>query len=313
VLINRQAVEITDSKVKIPSRETVEFELRLRNYLTMVRKFKLEPKETTVWEVNPVPIPGPSRGQNWTVPYLGHVIVWIEPSSYRMGSPLKESGRIPNEGPVTEVTFTKGFWAGAYEVTQAQYLEIMDQNPSEFKAAKKPVENVTWKDAQLFCTKLTRIEQGHGRVPAGYVYRLPTEFEWELAARAGTSAPFSFGESANASLGNFRGVYPENGIEDSYVAVDTYGTVPVGSYRPNANGMFDVHGNVQEWTLDTYNARLPGGSLVDPRPLTDGSRIAARGGSWEDDATLVRSASREEIRMNTESNSIGFRIVLAPK
>jgi formylglycine-generating enzyme required for sulfatase activity len=312
VRINGQPVAQEGSQVQIPANQPVEFELRVRNYLTMMRTFELSPNESFVWQVNPVPIPGPVEGQSWTMPYFGIRLVWIPAGQYGMGSPLQEHARLPNEGPQTSVRFTRGFWAGVYEVTQAQYLEITNQNPSEFINPAHPVENVTWEEAKVFCSLLTDFERDASRLPEGYVYRLPSEAEWEYVARAGTRTPFFFGTEADASMGHFRGVYPRD-RQDGLRAPDGYGTARVGRYQANAYGLYDVHGNVREWTLDRYNGRLEGEQKVDPRPRTDGSRITVRGGGWEDSAARVRSAVREEISPDVNSNALGFRVVLAPK
>ena len=159
---------------------------------------------------------------------------------------------------------------------------------------------------------MTRFEHAAGRLPKGYVYRLPTEVEWEYAARAETTTPFYFGDQADASMGHFRGVYPEAREDGLRTPPGWYGTATVGRYQPNAYGLYDVHGNVREWTLDRYNGRLPGGELVDPEPRTAGDRIVVRGGGWEDSAARARSAVREEISPDVESNAVGFRVVLAP-
>ncbi len=312
IRLNRLPVEQQGERIAIPAYETVELELRIRNHLTMVRTFNLDPNEKVVWEVKPVPIPGPTEGQEWTMPYFGVRLSWVPAGAFTMGSPLPEQGRLPNEGERTEVRFTRGFWAGAYEVTQAQFQEIMGRNPSDFSGMDHPVDTVLWEDARAFCATLTRFERDAGRLPEGYVYRLPTEAEWEYAARAGTTTPFHFGNTADATDGNFRGVYPRD-LEEGVRVTKSYGTEPVGSYRPNAFGLHDVHGNVREWTVDAYNGRLPGGRLVDPEPRSGGKRYAVRGGSWEDFALRVRSAAREEVRMDTESNALGFRVFLAPE
>jgi len=188
----------------------------------------------------------------------------------------------------------------------------MDQMPAEFGGPKHPVDRVSWQLAQAFCEALTAREAAAGRLPAGYVYRLPTEAEWEYAARSGSNTPFHFGERADTSCGNFRGVYPRQ-FDAGQASTETYGTEPVGSYAPNAFGLYDVHGNVSEWTLDAYNGRLPGGRLTDPEPRTGGAgRYTLRGGSWQDFAVRVRSAARSEAGIHTESNAIGLRIFLAP-
>jgi len=312
VRLNQREVEMKAGRVAIPALEPVEFELSIPNYLTMVRTFELSPNEAVVWKVDPTPIPGPEVGKDWTMPYLNHAFSWIPAGSYTMGSPPREEGRLPNEGDTTRVNLTKGFWAGTFEVDQAAYREVMGKNPSGFAGARLPVDTVTWEEASAFCLLLTSTERKAGRLPEGYVFRLPTEAEWEYAARAGTETPFHFGQQADATMGNFRGVYPRD-LDGGQRVSDSYGTEPVGSYASNAFGLYDVHGNVSEWTLDAYNGRLPGGSLVDPDPRTGGRRYTLRGGSWEDFAVRVRSAARVDARMDTESNAIGFRVFLAPE
>lgn len=313
VRLNGNPANLKEGAIQVPAYEEVEFELRIRNHLTMVRNFELSPNETYVWEVNPVPIPGPTEGQSWTLPYFGIPFAWAPSGSYAMGSPLIEHARLPNEGPQTEVRFTYGFWVGLYEITQGQFTKIMGQNPSQFKNPGRPVEGVRWDQAKAFCGMLTSFEREAGRLPEGYVYRLPTEAEWEYVARAGSTTPFYFGDRADASKGHFSGVYPRDRTDGLRSPEGGYGTATVGRYPPNAFGLYDVHGNVREWTLDTYNGRLPGDALVDPQPRSEGSRIAVRGGGWEDSAARVRSAAREQVSPDVESNAIGFRVVLAPE
>ncbi|KRP37816.1 MAG: hypothetical protein ABS34_00910 [Opitutaceae bacterium BACL24 MAG-120322-bin51] len=304
-------VDDIDGVFSVAANQRVEFELRIKDYLTMVRRFELKPNERITWEVEPVQIPGPERGGEWTMPYLALKLCWIEAGEFLMGSPIQEVGRLPNEGPQTAVRFNQGFWIGKYEVTQAQYSKVMDQNPASVTSASLPIDNVSWEDVRLYCQVLTNIEREAGRLPDGYVYRLPTEAEWEYAARSGSAAPFAFGDRADASNGNFSGVYPVD-VGHQVSDLDHYGTLPVGSYPPNDFGLHDTHGNLAEWTLDRYNGRLDGGLLVDPRPRDKGRRVVVRGGSWEDFAVRVRSAARDEIRGDTKSNAIGFRVALAP-
>jgi formylglycine-generating enzyme required for sulfatase activity len=312
VRVDTVSVDMVEHEIAVGVNQPVEVELRMKDHLTMMRRFELKPDQRVVWEVTPVPIPGPEFGQDWTMPYHALKLSWIDAGHFSMGSPMREAGRLPNEGPLTEVQWTRGFWAGSYEVTQAQYFQIMEVNPSSVVDANLPVNSVTWEDAQDYCQRLTNQEQAAGRLPDGYVYRLPTEAEWEYAARGGTVLPFAFGDEADPSDGNFQGIYPGNLAYESKVS-EHYGSLPVGSYAPNAYGLYDAHGNVAEWTLDRYNGRHRGGAHVDPEPRDDGRRVAVRGGSWEDFSVRARSAARAEVRPDMKSNSIGFRVVLAPE
>ena len=122
-------------------------------------------------------------------------LVFISPGTFRIGSPTNELDRHDWEGPQTAVTISRGFWMGKYEVTQAEYLAVMDSNPSYFTGdSNRPVETVSWLDATEYCARLTQREQAAGRIATNSVYRLPTEAEWEHACRAETSTRFSYGD-----------------------------------------------------------------------------------------------------------------------
>src|SRR5258708_2066494 len=122
-------------------------------------------------------------------------MVFIPPNTFRLGSPTNEIGRAADEGPQTTMTITHGFWMGKYEVTQREYLAVVGSNPSQFTGdLNRPVETVSWLDATNYCAKLTEQDLAAGRIPPGSHYRLPTESEWEYAARAGTSTRFSYGD-----------------------------------------------------------------------------------------------------------------------
>ncbi|MFP4156782.1 MAG: SUMF1/EgtB/PvdO family nonheme iron enzyme [Opitutales bacterium] len=311
VSANGRSVEIQDGQIRLPANESQRLEVRIRDHLTLVRQFRLEPTESIRWRIDPVRIQPPQEGQDWTVPYVGIRIAWVPPGEFQMGSPLPEQGRVPNEGPLTSVSFSQGFWSGVFEVTQAQYEWVMGENPSKYVGSKRPVESLSWDQAVAFCSRLTAIEREAGRLPDAYVYRLPTEPEWAYAARAGTETPFHFGDKADATKGNFLGVYPRD-FEDGVRQKESFGTKPVGEYTPNAFGLYDLHGNVREWTKDAYAARLPGGQLSDPAPRKGRDRIAVRGGGWVDAAVRARSAAREDVRRETSSDALGFRVFLAP-
>lgn len=200
---------------------------------------------------------------------------------------------------------------GMHEVTQADYYTLLKEGTAQTMGTHAPVDRVTWADANYYCMSLTKRERLAGRLPDGYIYRLPTEAEWEYAARAGTETPFSFGEFANPAQGNFKGSYPAHNKSAS-TATGHYGTLPVGSYSPNGFGLHDLHGNVAEWTLDGYHSRHPAAFSLGPRPRREGGLVAVRGGSWKDFARSVRSAARIGARPTMASDAIGFRVVLAP-
>ncbi len=187
------------------------------------------------------------------------------------------------------VSITRGFEMGKYEVTQAQWEKVMGDNPSRFKGANLPVENVSWDDVQKFIHALNARNDG-------YVYRLPTEAEWEYACRAGTA-------------GDFAGSLDEMGW---YMSNSGSQTHPVGTKKPNAWGLYDMHGNVLQWCQDWYGD-YPGGKVVDPQGPGSGSNRVIRGGSWGSDATNCRSAARHRYSPDNRAAGLGFRLVRAPK
>jgi formylglycine-generating enzyme required for sulfatase activity len=232
-------------------------------------------------------------------------MVAIAPGTFQMG-------QVGVAEPVHQVTLSQPFWMGRCEVTQAQYQALMGSNPSTFQgalapnAAQRPVEQVSWTAARAYCQALTTGEQLAGRVPAGYQYRLPTEAEWEYCCRAGTTTSWNTGASLGAGQANFAGS----------LASSTWGngqTAVVGSYAPNAFGLHDMHGNVAEWCLDSWQQYAPG-PVTDPF-VTGTFGRNYRGGSWalNDTAASCMSAARNSLAFEfLSSNTLGFRIVLAP-
>jgi len=234
--------------------------------------------------------------------------VWINPGTYTMGSPETEKDRGANEGPQTKVTITKGFWMGKCEVTQKEFLTIMGSNPSLFIGdSSRPVEQVSWIEATNYCGELTQQERSAGRLPTGYVYRLPTEAEWEYACRAGTTTRFNYGDDLDYSRLKDYAWYYANSENTTY---------PVGQKLPNAWGLYDMHGNVWEWCFDKYASTLPGGSVIDPKGPKSGLLRVLRGGSWDSlngrDGRYCRSANRYDYTPDWRYCYMGFRIVLAP-
>jgi len=235
-------------------------------------------------------------------------MVWIPPGTFTMGSPLTEKDRSSDEAPQMQVTISQGFWMSKYETTQAEYRSVMGENPSTFKGDDtRPVESGSWQDATNYCAKITAIERSSGRLPMGYEYRLPTEAEWEYACRAVTTTATAFGDKLSSTQANFNGRYPYGGAaEGPYYGSST----PVGSYAPNPWGLYDIHGNVDEWCLDWLGA-YPGGNVTDPRGAITGLFRVCRGGSCYDHGPECRSASRDARSPNIPGYGIGIRPVLA--
>ncbi|MGF1447873.1 MAG: SUMF1/EgtB/PvdO family nonheme iron enzyme [Opitutales bacterium] len=286
-----------------------------RDYFPVEHSLQPGPNESVEWTVDLRALPGPKTGESYTVPYLQLPLVWLKPGQVTVGTPLREHARLPTEGPETRATFSNGLWIGATEVTQRAWLEVMGEIPTRYRHPDKPVANISWKDAQAFCAKLTEMETRAGRLPQGYAYRLPTEAEWEYAARGRADGsnvqPFHFGNEASSENGRFMGLYPRD-YARHVESPEEPGPKPVGQYPANGFGLFDVHGNVAEWCLDYYGSRLPGGEVVDYRGPATGSKRVVRGGGWRDDAAECRLGARGDgSGPTTTDENIGFRVVLA--
>ena len=212
-----------------------------------------------------------------------------------------------DEKPVHQVTISYSFYMGKYEVTQAQWQSVMGSNPSYFKdCGNCPVEQVSWDDAQAFIRKLNQMNDG-------YAYRLPTEAEWEYACRAGTTTEFAFGDSLSSDQANFDGNYPYGGAAKLQSGAGVYRqkTTPVGSFQPNAFGLFDMHGNVLEWCEDWYHETYYGAPTDGSAWLSGGEQKyrVLRGGSWYGNATYLRSAYRNWYYPGSRFDPYGFRVV----
>ncbi len=234
-------------------------------------------------------------------------MVFIPPNTFMMGSPTNEQDRSIFEGPQATVTLTHGFWIGKYEVTQEEYLSVMGTNPSDFPGdLRRPVSSVSWFDATNYCARLTQRELAAGCIPAGSQYRLPTEAEWECAARAGTTTRFNYGDDPTyGSLTNFAWFLD--------LAVLDLTVHPVGQKLPNPWGLYDMYGNVWEWCQDWYGDQL-GGVQTDPAgPASNpnGNKVM-RGGAYDYPNSSCRSASRLFASQFHTDTDLGFRVVLVP-
>ncbi len=250
---------------------------------------------------------------------IGMRLAWIPAGEFLRGSPDTEEGREPAEGPQRRIRLTRPFYLGIHEVTQGQYRHVIGKNPSFYSASgggakygirgntdNHPVETVSWEDATAFCQTLSALPAE--REP-GRTYRLPTEAEWEYACRAGTDTPFHYGTSFSSQQANFKGKWPYGGAAEG---PSPGHPVPVGSYQPNAFGLFDMHGNVWEWCQDwhspDYYVTSPD---VDPPGPDSGSRHVIRGGSWGVHSYNCRSACRSDgVHPQAYLFSLGFRVAM---
>ena len=222
-------------------------------------------------------------------------LVWIESGCFQMGCLAGDKECSNDETPAHKVCL-EGFWMGKYEVTQAQWQAVMGTNPSNFKGANRPVETVSWDDAQVFLKNFRSLADF-----GSLTVRLPTEAEWEYACRAGTQTVYSFGNDPG-KLGDYAW-YGENSNSQTH---------PVGQKRPNPWGLYDMHGNVWEWCADTYfdsyqNAPIDGSMRGN---LGDGKTKLLRGGSWFTLPDDVRSANRGNSSPAFHSYSLGLRLVV---
>jgi formylglycine-generating enzyme required for sulfatase activity len=225
------------------------------------------------------------------------------------------------------VRITRPFYLGVYQVTQAEFREVMGNNPSWFSAegggqaevagldtSRHPVESVSWREAIAFCNKLSEREglgpcyrHDGGRIESGYGYRLPTEAEWEYACRARTTTAFAFGASLSPAMANFDGSAVYNG---SSKGANLRRTTPVGGYAPNRFGLYDMHGNVWEWCEDYYNEKFYiKSSENDPLCSSGAAGRVIRGGSWFSNPRDCRSADRYWHAPDYRSSFLGFRVL----
>ncbi|HEU4951764.1 MAG TPA: formylglycine-generating enzyme family protein [Holophagaceae bacterium] len=245
----------------------------------------------------------PAPLSTWIEPATGMVFVYLPPGQFQMGSPAGESGRREDE-LLHKVSLTRGFWMGRFEVTQGEWARVMGpgephpEKPSPFRQGdpRFPVVSLSYGDAQRFLARLEALDPG-------YRFRLPTEAEWEYACRAGTGSAYATGDRLTGAEADFDGRDPRTG-QGPWLGHPA----PVGSYRPNPWGLFDLHGNAWEWTSDWYGP-YPAGPVTDPAGPAAGREKVIRGGSWAFDAGNARSACRGTHAPGDWGYSVGFRVV----
>lgn len=238
----------------------------------------------------------------WTEPTTGMRFVRVPAGTFVMGSPESEPEREAEERRHV-VRLTRAFYIGVHEVTQAEWATVMNTSPSRAVdcGPSCPVENVNFHDARAFLARLS--------TRSGESLRLPTEAEWEYACRAGTTTPFSTGMTIDTDQANFRGDYPYAGAPPGPVRGSP---TPVGTFPPNPWGIFDMHGNLWEWTLD-QDCPYPRHGVVNPLARCSSPRKIIRGGSWLFGADSVRCAGRYTHRPADIGPSLGFRVVRDPR
>ncbi|MCQ2260156.1 MAG: bifunctional serine/threonine-protein kinase/formylglycine-generating enzyme family protein [Bacteroidales bacterium] len=245
----------------------------------------------------PRPKPQNMAARTFTVKGVSFNMVHVKAGSFTMGATSEQEDPDSDEKPAHRVTLTSDYWMGATEVTQALWKAVMGSNPSEFKGDERPVECVSWEDCQDFIAKLNRI--------TGKRFRLPTEAEWEYAARGGSkSRGYQYAGSNNLDevawydRGVFKDLFTENR------------THPVGQKQPNELGLYDMSGNVYEWCQDWYDD-YSSGSQTNPTGPSSGSDRVLRGGSWNNGARYCRSSNRVNFTPDLRFSRSGFRLVLS--
>ena len=227
-------------------------------------------------------------------------MVYIPGGTFLMGSPETEKGHRDDESPQHEVTVAP-FYMGKFPVTQEQWEVVMETNPSHYRGARRPVEHISWHDAVRFCTRLS--------LKTPRLYRLPSEAEWEYACRASTTTPFCFGETIISELANYQEYYlyasePKGEHREE--------TTNVERFRPNAFGLYDMHGNVCEWCYDPWHENYEGAPSDGTVWKSDGddSRRLMRGGTYTYNPNGCRSASRAKLIQDSQNYFVGLRVVV---
>jgi formylglycine-generating enzyme required for sulfatase activity len=284
--------------------------LKKADYSNAAETVRVEAGGTkTISIVMKKPAPPPEDARTFISPTLGATFAFIPSGTFMMGSPKDEPGQHFFDSVIYQVTMSyqvtisRPFYMQTTEVTQGQWRRVMGGNPSHFGSCGDdcPVENVSWNDVQDFIGRLNRQEKTDK-------YRLPTEAQWEYAARAGTTTRFYWGNQDDCSKANYGNSAPDLECKGKNPGK----TMRVGSFSPNAWGLYDMHGNVYEWVRDWFGY-YPAGSETDPEGPSSGSNRVIRSGSWSDEAGHCRSAYRHNFALGGRDSSTGFRLLAMMK
>lgn len=307
---------LTGAKLyKVSGDQMIPYDAELAGYINRSKKVK-----GFLWDMEalkPVKInPYEGNTEDLGDKQISDELVLINGGSFTMGSPEGEPERYADE--ILHNVSVGSFYLSDKELTQKEYRDIMGADPSEQKGDELPVTNITWYDAVSYCNKLS---EARGLTPAYTIegktvtwnrsangYRLPTEAEWEYAARANTDTPFTFGSYVNDSDANCYNAYGyNNDASGSWVNNYLSKTVNVDSYNKNANGLYNVHGNAAEWVWDWYG-EYDENNASDPTGAESGNYKVARGGGWNDFPKHIRSAYRNAFPADVPLYSIGMRV-----
>ncbi|MEX0359745.1 MAG: SUMF1/EgtB/PvdO family nonheme iron enzyme, partial [Allomuricauda sp.] len=289
----------------LPSQVPLEIELVAEGYKSEKVSILIPAAGNKTWSLNLNPLTQPNVGHDWKAPLLrsGYLdMKWVEPGQFTLGSPLKEQGIIKNEGPQVSVDIPNGFWIGKYEITRGQYNSVMGKQPSSETndSLRKPIIDVSWNEANIFCKILTDIHRNMGYISSRHVYTLPSEAQWEYACRAGSLTAYHNGNRSGKlkEVAWFRFNSEEN-------------CKSVGLLSPNDWGLYDMHGNAAEWCLDWYEDQYdPNNYIGGNSGPSFGSKRVIRGGSFSDIPDRCRSAARSGQWSFSKYENVGFRVAL---
>ena len=228
---------------------------------------------------------------------IGIELIKVNPGTFTMGVRNLHPAIEPYDGP-RRVEITKPFYLAMNETTQASWNLRMDKNPSRFKDDQRPVEQVTWKQSMAFCQSLNEEIKNFKPIPKGMIFRLPSEAEWEFAARAGTQSVYFFGDKPD-SITDYAWISENSGAR----------TQPVKKKKANSWGFHDLYGNVREWCLDGYGRR-PEKKLIDPLLEWKNMDKVNRGGSWDSCEDCCKTGRRSNFGKDYQSGDVGFRLAL---